>query len=62
MYFVFERSVRFREKQRKRFQAPPLISQAKNRVEIHHDLLDSRSNTTALGRKLIAKILSLTRR
>ena len=62
MYFVFERSVRFREKRRKPFQAPPSSSQAKNGVEIHHDSVDSRSNTTALGRKLIAKILSLTRR
>ena len=50
------------EPRRKPFQAPLSISQAKNRVEIHHDSLDSRSNTTALGRKLIAKILSLTRR
>ena len=31
-------------------------------VNIHHDSLDSRSNTIALGKKLIAKILSLTRR
>ena len=60
--FFFERSIRFREKRRKPFQAPPSISQAKNRVEIHHDSLDSRSNTAALGKKLIAKILSLTRR
>ena len=60
--FFFERSIRFREKRRKPFQAPPSISQAKNRVEIHHDSLDSRSNTAALGKKLVAKILSLTRR
>ena len=60
--FFFEKSIRFREKRGKPFQAPPSISQAKNRVEIHHDSLDSRSNTTALGKKLIAKILSLTRR
>ena len=60
--FFFERSIRFREKRRKPFQAPQAISQAKNRVEIHHDSLDSRSNTAALGKKTIAKILSLTRR
>ena len=30
--------------------------------EIHHDSLNSRSNAIALGKKLIAKILSLTRR
>ena len=59
--FFFERSVRFREKRRKPFQAPQSISQAKNRVEVHYDSLDSRSNTTGLGKKLIAKILSLTR-
>ena len=61
MYFVFERSVRFREKRRKSFQAPQAISQAKNRVEMIM-ILDSRSNTIALGKKVIAKILSLTRR
>ena len=32
--FFFERSIRFREKRRKPFQAPQAISQAKNRVEI----------------------------
>ena len=33
--FFFERSVPFREKRGKPFQAPPSILQAKNRVEIH---------------------------
>ena len=32
--FFFERSIRFREKRRKPFQAPQAISQAKKRVEI----------------------------
>ena len=32
--FFFERSIRFREKRRKPYQAPQAISQAKNRVEI----------------------------
>ena len=59
--FFFEGSIRFREKRRKSFQAPQAISQAKNRVEMIM-ILDSRSNTIALGKKVIAKILSLTRR
>ena len=36
--------------------------QAKNRVEIHYDSLDSRFKITALEKKHIAKILSITRR
>ena len=58
----FERSVCFREKRRKPFQAAPSISKAKRRVEIHHDSLDWRSNTTTLGKKGIAKNLSITLR
>ena len=58
----FERSVRFQEKRGKPFQAPRLIFQAKNRVEIHYDSLDSHFKITALEKKHIAKILSITRR
>ena len=60
--FLFERSVRFQEKRGKPFQAPPSILQAKNRVEIHYDSLDSRFKKTALEKKDIAKVLSITRR
>ena len=60
--FLFERTARFQEKRGKPFQAPRSILQAKNRVEIHYDSLDSRFKTTALEKKYIAKILSITRR
>ena len=60
--FLFERSVRFQEKRGKPFQAPRSILQAKNRVEIHYDSLDSRFKITTLEKKHIAKILSITRR
>ena len=59
--FLFERSVLFQEKRGKPFQALQSILQAKNRVEIHYDSLDSRFKTTALEKKHIAKILSITR-
>ena len=60
--FFFENLFVSEKKRRKPFQVPPLISQAKNRVEIHHNSLDSRSNTTTLGKELVATISSLTRR
>ena len=44
-------------------QAPPSISQAENRVEIHYDSLDLHFKTTALEKnKLVAKNVSITRR
>ena len=38
------------------------ISQAENRVEIHYDSLDLHFKATALEKKLVAKIVSITRR
>ena len=60
--FLFERSVRFQEKTWKTVSSTRSILQAKNRVEIHYDSLDSRFKITALEKQPIAKILSLTRR
>ena len=47
---------------RKPFQALPSILQAENRVEIHYDSLDLYFKTTAIEKKLVAKILSMTHR
>ena len=61
MQFFLRKICSFPRKTRKPFQAPPSISQAENRVEIHYDSLDLHFKTTALEKRLVAKIVSITR-
>ena len=62
MQFFLRKICSFPRKTRKPFQAPRSILQAENRVEIHYDSLDLRFKTTALEKKLVAKIVSIISR
>jgi len=50
------------EKNKKTVSSPAVNFAAENRVEIHYDSLDLHFKTTALEKKLVAKIVSITRR
>ena len=59
--FFFERGVHFPEN-KKTVSSPTVDFASQSMVEIHYDSLDLHFKTTALEKKLVAKILSITRR